>query len=864
MSPVSTPPPGRPVVSSEERSSFGGPLVERLFRPSQPAIDPQQFQGQSLLVVFNPRARDGAFAGEAESLKRNLEGMGFHVVFVRTVADPVERSALVREAAARLLADPQGGPIHVFPVGGDRTVNDTVREVVEQITGPLREVPPDSPMNELVRQRVGSVVVAQVGRAGDIARQLGAPPSFHRLRSFFRPRFLFEPLPYFSEVPPFIRRSQLMPLGIASVEAPGVTGETAFHSVGFGTSGDLFGRVEANRSAAPDNPLNQGLLGYFRVLPLSIREYGLLGVEVEIEHHGRVDRFRVGELLGSSNRVVALVGGVPGRWGEFKIIAVPNGPHGIFVMGESMFRGVATQLGINMVGAMHNRWITRAAFRLAQRTVGRFGVHFDFNLVGADSVLWSLSRERQITLRPGERAKVRFFDPSSGVPVEVPWQLNGDTIPKRTHEAEIYVPPITVPMRVRPGAVALRLYERDELRRGLSISDGTQPPLPIASEIEPPSLRPTLLGGTRAASAFYPASDLRALVTGLDLEPSRLPLLVARAHAVHSPSQLFRIQSGSFSMEHVERWVGSEEGQRQIAAERLLLGDTFRNRLETHGVGLGLGLITLYASNRLMDHWGIDPRRDPVLHFTGVTLSSHTMNLVGNGWAGVLINRARGIPYDWAMAETRGAHGLFASRMIYETNPTLLRALGSSTLRNLGLQGGARDFLLRYGPRQLIGGMGAGLACSRITETVLGRYTSLSDSTRSSISSAAFFTPSVYHLLAGNRGLGVLESTTVRRVNAAFALGFAADLGFMAGQWAYFDHFGRHGSGYERWVNHRASALREAEEDSGPFPLRGLAQLIAPELAAWWDTVDGWDLHRNRYYQRILEADRARLEAFAR
>jgi len=316
-------------------------------------------------------------------------------------------------------------------------------------------------------------------------------------------------------------------------------------------------------------------------------------------------------------------------------------------------------------------------------------------------------------------------------------------------------------------------------------------------------------------------------------------------------------------MEGLERWVRSEEGRAQMEADRSLLGDTFRNRLEIHGVGLGLGLFTLYASDRLMDQLGVDPKRDPVLHFSGVALSSHAMNQVGNAWAGVLINRARGIPYDWAFAESRGAEGLIASRMVYDSNPTLLRALLTSTARSVGIEGGAESLLLR-GARNLVGvpfrmawGMGSGIACSRITDTVLSRYTSLSEESRRTLSSLAFFTPSIYHLLAGNRGVGFLESTTVRRINGAFAAGFIADLGFMGIQSLdYGDQ-----ASYQRWVNHRASALREAEEgDSGIISLRSIAHLVSPEISSWFDTVDGWDFHRSQYYQRILEADRLNIE----
>ncbi|MFO1518332.1 MAG: hypothetical protein U1F57_01495 [bacterium] len=878
-----------PNSSGNGSSPFAGPLVERLFRPSGPALPPQDFSGQTILVVFNPNAKQGRFRGEADSLRQSLEAMGFRVEFLITVADPAERSALIRSTAERLFSETatqtalpaplraEGaeplpvpplpslgtGAIHIFPVGGDGIIDETVREVAQVITGPLNEVQPESLINEQVRQQISSVVVANVGTAADIANQVGSPPRLHGLRTFIR-RLVFLPRPpYFSGISGFIASSQTLPLGIATVDTPETPGRTAFHSVGFGTSGHLFTQAEANRRANPDSFWNQGLLNYFRVLPQSIREYGISGVDVEIEHHGRVDRFRVGDLMGSSNRIVAAVGGIPGRWGEFKLLAVPNGPAGIFVMGESMIRGLATQLGINMVGAINRTWFTQMGFGLTKALARRLGIDIDLNMLKAESVIWSLSRERQITLRPGERARLRFFDPSTGEPAEVPWQLNGDAVPRPTHEAEIYVPPVTLSTRVAPGAVALQLYQEDELRRGLSLSDGSQTPLPIAARLRAPYFAQSPGGAVQVSSAYYPASDLRAVVTSLDLEPSRLPLLVARAHGVQSPADLAALHEQPLSMDQMERWLRSEEGRRQLELDRPLLTDSFRNRLETHGVGLGLGLVTMFAADALITQAGIDPRRDPITHFSAVAVASHGMNQVGNAVAGTLINRARGVPFDWAMVQSQEAEGLLTSRMLYESNPNLWGALRTSALRSLGVEAGASTgaFLWRGAlsvaqvPFRMAWGMGPGLAASRITDTILSRYAHLPEDSalRHYASSAAFFAPSLYHLAVGNRGLGIIESSSMRWVGHAFATGFMADLAFTGAQTAYY---GAERAVYERWMNHRVAAVRESEgqQSFGGF----LLGLVAPEIGAWYETLDVFHGRRNEYYRRVEEEDRHR------
>ena len=824
-----------PVVPTPGPSS---PLAPRPLEPTSASSLPHSnFSGQTILVIFNPRAKQGRFAAEAPALRQSLEEMGFRVVFMETVPDPAERSTRIREVARGIFSEPGRGPIYVFPVGGDGIVDEGVRETVQGMTGRLSQIPSQSPINEVVQQRIRAVVMAQVGSLSDIAYQLGAPPRNYILQSVVNGIARRPPPLFFSRVPQFIEQARTIPYPLPTVESEVAPGRSIFHSVGWGTSGFLFEHGERRMMENPQRVWNQKPWVFFRLLPEAIWRYGLRGVGVTIEHHGQTQSFRVGDLLGSSNRIISAVGGIPGRWGEFQLMAIPNGPWGVVVMGESIFRGIATLVG-------HK---------------------FGFHAVGADAALWTLPRERLITLRPGERAQIRFFDPRTRQPIAVPWMLNGDAVSTSTPQAEIYVPPVTVPMGVGKGSLALRLFQQEDLRRALALSRGETHDVPPLRRLPGPSFTSGSSGaGGRGSSPFYPGSNLRSLMLNYDLEPSRLPLLVARAHGVNAPADLSRLQSHPSSWEDVERWLRSEEGMRQVQADRSLLGDTFRNRLETHGFGLALGLGTLVLSNHLMQGIGVDPRRDPVLHFSGVALSSHAMNQVGNAWAGVFINRARGLPYDWAMAESRAVGRMMASRMVYESNPTLLRALGHSTLRSPGWQAGPGSMILQGGrnlvgvPLRMAAGMGPGLACSRITETVLSRYTSLGEGTLHTVGTVAFFAPSIYHLAAGNRGLGVLESSTFRWGGRLFAAGFVADLGLMGIQSAVYGE----GASYERWVNHRASALREAEEgDAGIISLSGIAHLVAPEIASWWDTVDVLGFGRNQYYRRVLEADRARIEA---
>jgi hypothetical protein len=304
-----------------------------------------------------------------------------------------------------------------------------------------------------VKANIRSVIVANVGSLSDLAYQLGAPPHHEMLTRFYRRVFFKPPPSYFSGLPEFIAQSRVLPYPIPMVDSQEAPGRSIFHSVGWGTSGFLFEQGERIQRENPNRFWNQKPWVFFRLLPSAIWKYGIRGVGVTIEQEGVTRSFRVGDLLGSPNRIISAIGGIPGRWGEFQLMAIPNGPHGVLVMGESMFRGVATLLR--------------------------------GNAVGADAHLWTLPRERLITIRPGGRARIRFFDPRTNEPISVPWQLNGDAVSQSTSEAEIYVPAVTVPVGAAEKSLAVRLFERDERRRRLA--EGEAQGLPEL-EISPPQV----------------------------------------------------------------------------------------------------------------------------------------------------------------------------------------------------------------------------------------------------------------------------------------------------------------------------------------------------------------------------------------
>ncbi|GEM_PF-4131978 len=806
------------------------PLMDWLFRPFQALGSPSSdFKGQTILVVFNPQARQGAFQPYAQSLQASLEGMGFRVEFLSTVANPLDRLALIRQKASSLLSDPGVQGLHVFPVGGDGTIDQVVGQVLREIVGPLQQVPPDSKIDQVVREKLAAFTMAQVGTAADIASQVSAPPSWYRVKSFVRKVLFLKPSFPFRDLPDFMANAQRIPLGIAAVTGGVLAEQSVFHSVAFGTSGYLFAQAEANRQGHPKNPLNRGLVSYFRVLPQAIYHYGLLGVEVEIDHHGITDRFRVGELMGTASRIVAASGGIPGAWGEFKLLAIPNGLRGVVMMSESMVRGLGTKLG--------------------------------FNWVGADSVFWTLSSHRQITLRAGEEARIRFFEPQSGLPIEVPWQVNGDSVPTRVREAKIYVPPLSIPVHAAPNSVAMRLYHADQLRQGLTVYNRDESTFSIYRFLPNPTFITFPQGRQLASSPYYPASDLRNLNSDLGIEASRFPLLIARAHGMKRTIKEARFVEAPQAMNDLQAWIRSEEGKRVVQADRALLEDNFSNRFQVRGIGLLFGMASFYGADRLLQGLGVDPEKDRFLHFNLSACMSYGVNQALTGMGSVIVNRIQGIPYDIAMMESRSVNGLLASRFVYESEPNLLKAMGLGALRNLGFGGSLRSILasgakgLVTVPVRTAWGMGAGYLSSRTSDLIMRRYFPENDSLRYTANGAAFWLPSLYGVFAGRKAFTVMESSSLKKLTWVASTALVADLVYEGVQ----NVNGGAKAAYERWVQHRASELK-AQKEGRPFlSFSGLLEFLAPEISAWWESRYPFVTEPNEYYKRVKEIDQEAL-----
>lgn len=801
-----------PPSLSVSGSSSGLPPAEeshlqRLWRRPHSFV-PHNFQGKEILVVYNPAAQQGRFVRERPALERVLSGMGFRVQFLETIPDQAPRLEHIGREATRFFQSSQN-PAYVFGVGGDTTVDEVVRATVERVVGPLHELHPQNNVSAPLRQRIASAIVANTATAGDIPAQLNAPPHWLWVRTRASQLLRMQPPAVFAELPNFLANSQELPMGIASISSDvdhPVGRQTAFHSVNFGTGGYVFELGETNRRLAPNSILNRGIFNYFRVTPEAIRTYGMKGWIVEIEHHGKVERFRAGDVLGSTNRIITGAAGLPGAWGEFKLTIIPPGARGIAPLLEGIGRGLATKAGWNLVSSSHR--------------------------------LYSLPRENQIILAPGERANIRFFDVDTGQAVRVPWQVNGaavsrevDKVPvyERTHQAEIYVPPLTIPVRSDAESLGVLLYHQDALSSGRPITYRKND------------------GSHGAVTPYYPREALRALATRLNIEPSHIPNMIAKAHGVNSPAEFARFETHSLSMNDLESWARSPEaatfnrriyrGPSPLAPAQDLLGDTFGNRLALHAPGFLLGALTMHGADRVMRRWGVDPNQDPFLHFAGSAILSHGVHQTAGATYGILMNRWKSLPYDVAFSETATLAGQTSTRYIYENSPGLLQSARRASMRSLGFQMGRSSLLLRGAqsvftvPTRMAWGMGPGLASSRMIGSML-EGSDISPEARQNLVAAAFYMPNLNPIISGNRGLALGEGALMRGVNGAFSLGFIADMAFTGlHSLAYGDH-----AAEMRWSYHAVSAERERRYNRGFFSVHGITSFFAPELAAWRDS----------------------------
>jgi len=813
-----------------------------------------ELKGQNILVVFNPAARDGRVGKELPLLQKTLEQSGARVIPVETLPDETARRARIVETAQAALAE--GGRIFVLPYGGDGTIWETVGEVVRAAGVPFERPLVDFPIVQDLNSRV-SFFLAKKGTASDNAVQVGAPSRI-------------------GAMPKYLRGAVELPFWFPTVEVNEQPGrvEVAGHNYGLGSSGFIFSkRIEnlARRTedlrANPNSLLNRGpigylrnffnrgLLSYLRLLPSAIfNRYGLLGFDVQLKHYdGQGGMIREATMLGSevittSNRIMAGVGGVPGAWGETKVVVLPPFPGGVVPLGEYIFRGIATKLGLNFVGPRSSLRTLSADRQWRIKPGERIEVQARVPVSQPRSFLW-----RVLRLAHEENFSWRFFKPGPevplpGEPLSVPAQRNGDVVPASSGYT-VRSPGVPISMLAHPNSLAVRLARASALINGNVplISDAQ-----VTSFLEnhEPRVLQESQDSLEARTPFVSQPRLWRLMKhhGVSFEQSP-DLLLASQHVV-GVEQLRNMASSRVEIGKIQEFLQGHQGdvwmeaqQRAGTATRWLRG----------GLPMFSGIAAMFGAEQLADSLGLDPVKQRELRFGLVVYSSHFVNTnLAPVWE-VAANRLLQRPYDFVRTRSVRAAGETFLQYTYERNSSVLQSLWSSWRSSASLEAGVSSLLMREGLTLLpkaMWSMGQGLMMSRIAEQVVSQLPHDSWAYRYG-PSAAFFLPDFARLMSPSRAMGFFETRAMQWASRAFAVGFAGDMAFTG---IYrLEHGDR--AGYEQWVNHRSSEAR-MERDPGFLGWRYLPHVLAPSLADYWDSHDYLFGASNSERRRIEAEDR--------
>jgi hypothetical protein len=644
--------------------------------------------------------------------------------------------------------------------------------------------------------------VPKRGTAADTAVQLGSPGRIPAM-------------------PNFLRRAVRLPFWFPTVEFRERPGEyrVAGHSYSLGASGSIFEKRAQNYQANPSNPLNRGLFSYLRLLPHAFaNRYGIFGFDVHLRHFGADDRLiqettRLGsEVIVTPNRIIAGVGGVPGAWGETKVIVLPPRVEGTLALSEYILRGVVT------------------------KTTG-------LNLVGPKSRLRTLSAERQWLVKTGERIEVEIRSPNgSGEPLKVPAQLNGDVV-EASSGFTVRSPGVAIPMLANPDSLAVRLA------RASALVDGQTPLIndyrttsylknhhPEVVEETPQALR--------VRTPFISRPRLMDLLKrhGVPFQHGMDLLTAMQRVTQRDQLSVLADRRRKLSLEGAREFLGTPEGHDWIDAHR---GEVraFGQRLLTQGVPLLNGLGAMYGAEKLADYWGLDPIGQHELRFGLVIYLSHAANVNFSPLWEVVANRILRRPYDFISTRYARAAGEVFTQATFEDHKTMGRALWASWKSGaLGIEAGLeRAMLVRRGvglallPVTAMWNMGQGLLFSRLLEQAVGGLPD-EDPLKRYAPAAAFFLPDAGRLLAPRTATRFFGTRLMRFASRTFAVGFIGDLAFTGlHRIAYGEE-----AAYEQSLNERAAALRRERGEIGWFSLRAIPRLLAPSLSAYLDSRVGW------------------------
>lgn len=834
---------GSPTQSSSSESPAASESGRRTFFSSQQSF----LKGYTVFLVFNPAARGGQVASELGEAQNTLKGLGAEVILVETVADQAARRTKIQDAAREAMA--RGQRLYVLPYGGDGTIWETVGEVVKAAGIPIEgawPIPGTPESNtETLRSRAAFLWLKQ-GTAADNAAQVGAPKKV-------------------ADLPKYLGRAVELPFWFSTLEtssAPGVQ-ETTGHSFGLGASGLMFYRRQQNLKNNPNNFFNRGLLSFLGPLGRAIiHPHTLFGFDLDLKHYDRADNLkresliRASEVLVTPNRIIAFAGGIPGSWGETKMVILPAGPRGVVTFLESVSRGLITKLGINMVGPLSS---LRSLPQERKQTIEP-GERVEVDIRVPDTLAWDFLRVAQ--RRTSKWAWLGIGEPWPEVPkagekISIPGIANGDLLAEPVESFTVRAPEFSISMLAHPDSIAVDVARSSALAKGIHplINDaqlvGNLGPSAAILRSDPKS--------TSVRTPFLSQDRLMELMgRNLYQIPHEAMLdLVSGSAGVSSVDQLHRLGSSETTVEQVHSFLESPRGEQWLEIHRGNWRGLGTRTLQG-GVPLGLGIYTLFKGEDLMDHMGLDREGDRALRFALLMYGAHAVQAnVAPLWE-VASNRLLGRPWDYARTRNLHIAGETLSQYTLTKHRSLPKALGSSWVRgSLGLEAGVSQSLSRRAlkigaiPLLAAGNMGPGLIASRLTDSMV-RGLPEDSWLRNYGPTLAFFTPDIGRILAPRSTFRLLNYKAMRYGGRLFAAGFIGDLAFSGAQRL------QHGQGVvrENQLNWRTSELRRESGDIGSLSWRNAVRFIAPSLGAHIDSHDYLFGRENEFRRQIREEER--------
>lgn len=389
--------------------------------------------------------------------------------------------------------------------------------------------------------------------------------------------------------------------------------------------------------------------------------------------------------------------------------------------------------------------------------------------------------------------------------------------------------------------------------------------------------------GILAGNAGPIPLDLILHASRMGIAPKDIHVLLSNpARVAAATAELEGAIEKGLTPERICAWLSGPDGRAWMAKNWGVLEPTLRQRLAAGLPGIALGVAAYLPADLLADAIGIE---QPQLRFLFIAYAMHGFSEVGRAAGEVVVNRfIMKRPFDFMrQALVREGEGM-ALRVTFEARGSISRSLARAVSSNfaaegtaVSLQGGARRVLSI--PLRMAGGMGPGLAVSRVVDSVLKRVLPPgSEGIREWASFGSFVAADLAIEAMSRRAKGFSKSIGLRIVGRAFVAGFALDCAVGFFRWVALGDEADYFASVQARISERV--LREGEREvygriaeepwyfqALEYPIVGTisgvrraAEFVAPDSMAFARSLDATVEQERAVFEEDLEASRAMQE----